>query len=133
MDWLLNAPEETLCIAGLIALLFLFAGKRRTVDIQWHSTYFVLSLPFMVVVLSFLLGLNSLVYWWLPSAKRMPWLTIGHVGLLILATFALLLLALLFRKLIIRLGFGRVQNIIFRVLGLLLLGQVLGIANWFEI
>ncbi|MEL6659385.1 MAG: hypothetical protein AAFP77_22890 [Bacteroidota bacterium] len=131
MELLLNAPEQILGLAALLALLFVLGGKGRTLDIQLHSTYYVLHLPLIAVGFAVILGINSLIYWLLPKTTLVPWLTLGHVVLLLLSMLVLLLLAFFFRTLVVKYSiFGSLQRIILRAVGLLLLGQVLGIANW---
>lgn len=131
MQLLLNSPAQIFGIAALIAFLFVFVGGGRTLDIQLHSTYIVLHLSVIALGSALLLGLNAFIYWWLPATTRVPWLTVGHVVLLLVAVFTLLLLAVIFRTLLTEdSAFAKLQRIAFRAIGLLLLGQVLGVANW---
>ena len=131
MSVLLDLPGQILGVAALVALLFILGGKQRVMDIQLYSTYFVLDLPSLALGAALLLGLNALPYWVFPQASWVPWLTVSQVVLLIVSTFALLLIALFFKMLIAKgANFRRIQRLIYRLIGLFLLGQLLGIANW---
>ena len=131
MSELLDLPAQILGVAALVALLFTLGGKQRMMNIRLYSTYLVVHPPLLAIGSALLLGINALPYWWFPQASWVPWLTVGHVILLLVSTLVLLLTTLFFKAVIKKgISFGSVQRLIYRALGLLLLGQFLGLANW---
>ena len=129
MRSLIHQPHSVLWLAVPVLLGLSLLGLQRTMDLQLHDTYFVLTLPSVGLVLISWVGLLGLGYWLMRRYPLISWLTGIHVVLTLLACVALLLVGLFFAGLISSGSFAAVN----KVAGILLLivvgSQFLYLAN----
>ena len=106
-------------------------GFNKTIDLQFHDTYFVISWLHIGALLSITFSILGLVYWWFRNTQLIQWMTIVHVITTLI--FALLFFALLvfskyfmLRSILVA---SKVAYIVVFSLGLFILGQIAFVFN----
>jgi heme/copper-type cytochrome/quinol oxidase subunit 1 len=73
---MLSTPLKLLWYTIPLLFILAFVGRDNTIDLQYHDTYFIISLFDVGIVLSFIAGINGLLYYSLRDKKtnqRMKW------------------------------------------------------------
>jgi heme/copper-type cytochrome/quinol oxidase subunit 1 len=65
----LPAPHKLLWYSIPLLFILAFVGRDNTIDLQYHDTYFIISLFDADIVLSFIAGINGLLYYLLRDKK----------------------------------------------------------------
>lgn len=73
-------------------------GINRATNIQLHDTYYVVALFHVGLMLSIILGVIGLLYWFFRKKKLIPWMTFIHVTTTILCFVGFMLSDFLFKE-----------------------------------
>lgn len=76
----LPIPHKAIWSVIPVFLMIGFFFSYRTMDIQFHDTYFVFSSFVLGLIFSTILLIIGFIYWHHREKKLIPWMTYIHVG-----------------------------------------------------
>ncbi|MEO1627449.1 MAG: hypothetical protein AAFV25_20025 [Bacteroidota bacterium] len=92
-----SKAHNILWIFTLVMLLLIAAAGPRSLDLQMHDTYYVISLYHVGLWMSFISLLSGAIYWLVRNKKLFAWMTMVHV-LGVVFLFTLLSITLLWQS-----------------------------------
>lgn len=125
--------EKPYMIFGILIPVILIIGASgwdNLIDIQFHATYYVISVEFTAITFMIISGLLSLVYYLIRRRTLINWMTIGHVIVTTMSFLALLIINILFHSMAgDPTAFGKLNKIVYLLLLILSISQIVFLLN----
>lgn len=93
----LPAPYKLLWYTIPLLFILAFVGRDNTIDLQYHDTYYIISLFDAGLVLSFIAGINGLLYYFLRDKKTNQTLVWVQVVMTISVCFLFMISGLIWK------------------------------------
>lgn len=130
MRYIIEKPYMIFWIFIPVILILGAFGWDNSMDIQYHATYYVISVEYTVITFMITSGLLSLVYYLIGRRTLISWMTIGHVIATIISFLALLIINILFQSLIKDpSAFRRLNKIVYLLLFIISFSQIIFLVN----
>ena len=128
---MLNHPYKVWWYAIPILLLLSALGPGRSIDIQWHDTYFIITSLSFSILFSIMAGVFGIMYWAFRNRKLSKWMTLFHLIINLMSFIGVILLSLFYFELMgrNRSSFYIIQKTILIFLALNVCSQFVFILN----
>jgi len=97
MKIILNKPYKIIWLSIPLVIGLSLIGLNKTIDIQMHDTYLVISLFHVGILFSIILGVIGFFYWLMRKKKLINWMTVVHV-IITIGSFLIILIGAMLAK-----------------------------------